>query len=181
MKGARYTAILMLGVAIAAGACSQTGSSNGNANAVNKAAANTNASTNANAASSPASTDPKAATAFSIATPTDTYKTAYDCRQRKDIECLKKVMSKDVQDFLVMMGKDDNKTLDDELRELCDRPQAPTNESRNETITGSTATIEYPDDKGEWHTMDFEKVDAGWQMSAPGGGPKPSDAKPKKP
>jgi len=172
--------LLAAGVALFA-ACSQGGNSNMTTNATNRTAANAGSNTNSTAAASPASSETKSDTALSMATPTDAYKMAYDCRKRKDVECLKRVMSKDVQDFLVMMGEDEKKSLDAMLKELCDRPQAPTNESRNEKITGNTATLEYPDEKGEWHTMDFEKVDAGWQMSAPGGGPKPPDVKTKKP
>ncbi len=54
----------------------------------------------------------------SLATPTDAYKTAYDLRKKKDIEGLKKVMTKDILDFLKMMGEDDKKSLDDMLREM---------------------------------------------------------------
>jgi hypothetical protein len=172
--------LLAAGIALVA-SCSQGANSNVAANATNTASSNTASSTNANMGAPPASANTKTDGSISLATPTDAYKTAYDCRKRKDVECLKKVMSKDVQDFLVMMGEDEKKSLDDMLKELCDRPQAPTNESRGEKITGNTATLEYPDEKGEWHSMDFEKTDAGWQMSAPGGGPKSPDGKTKKP
>ena len=76
-------------------------------------------------------------------------------------------MSKDILDFLTEMGKDDKKTLDDMLKNLCDKPQAPTDESRNEKIDGDTATIEYPDESGKWTTMQFEKVGNEWKMSIP--------------
>jgi len=182
MNMTKYVLALAFAVAVTAlAACNNSGNSNSSANGANTAIANPTKSANSSTSTSPASTDAKTDVAFSLATPTDAYKTAYDCRKRKDIECLKKVMSKDIQDFLVSMGEDDKKSLDTMLKELCERPQAATNESRNEAITGSTATIEYPDENGEWHTMDFEKVDAGWQMSAPGGGPKPADRKSKKP
>ena len=46
------------------------------------------------------------------------------------------VMSKDILDFLEMMGKEDKKSLDDTLKELCETPQGATSESRNEKITG---------------------------------------------
>src|SRR5687768_4105178 len=53
----------------------------------------------------PADTKPAAAvseteTAGSLATPTEAYKTAYELRKKKDIEGLKKVMSKDIKEFL---------------------------------------------------------------------------------
>lgn len=149
-------------------------------NAANSAANNTNKASNSNANAKPEATTAKTdSPAGSMATPTDTYKSAYAYRKNKDIEGLKKVMSQDILDFLKMMGEDDKKSLDDMLKELCDRPQAATAEARNEKITGETATIEYLDETGGWKTMDFEKIGSDWKMGAPKGAGKPGDA-PKK-
>lgn len=138
---------------------------------------NTNSvpNTNADTAATTGKTKSEGGPVGALATPTDTYETAYDCRKRKDIECLKRVMSQDILDFLKMMGEDEKKSLDVMLREICERPQAPTNESRNEKIAGNAATLEYPDESGTWRTMDFEKVGNEWHMTAPGGGPNPGD------
>lgn len=104
----------------------------------------------------------------STGTPTDAYKTAYTARKNKDIEGLKKVLSKDILEFFTMMGGADDKnkkSLDDMLRELCDRPQAVTAETRNEKIDGDKATIEYLDEKGEWGSIDFVKEDGVWKLT----------------
>ena len=145
------------------------------------AANNGNKASNSNANAKPEATTAKAdSPAGSMATPTDTYKSAYAYRKNKDIDGLKKVMSQDILDFLKMMGEDDKKSLDDMLKELCDRPQAATAEARNEKIDGNNATIEYLDENGAWKNMDFEKIGSDWKMGAPKGAGKPGDA-PKKP
>ena len=103
----------------------------------------------------------------SLATPTEAYKTAYTLRKNKDIEGLKKVMSDDIKEFLTMMGEAEKKTLDDVLRDMVEKPQADKAESRNETIKGDRATLEYLDETGKWKTMDFEKVNGKWLLGLP--------------
>jgi|CXWL01.1.fsa_nt_gi hypothetical protein len=105
----------------------------------------------------------------SIATPTDAYKAAYAARKNKDVPALKKLMSKDIIEFFTELGGmgDKKQTLDELLFELCEKPQAPTAEARNEKIDGDTATIEYLDEKGGWSTMDFIKEDGGWKLTIP--------------
>jgi len=158
--------IMAFTAAFVVAGCTNSASTNVNVNGGNR---NTNVVANTHTATAANQTKPQGGPVGSLATPTDTYKTAYDCRKRKDIDCLKRVMSQDILDFLKMMGEDDKKSLDVMLREMCERPQAPTNESRNEKITGNTATLEYPDESGTWRTMDFEKVGSEWRMAAPGG------------
>jgi len=53
------------------------------------------------------------------------------------------------------------------IKEMCDKPQADKAESRNEKIKGDTATVEYLTEKGDWKTMDFEKVDGKWLLGFP--------------
>ena len=104
---------------------------------------------------------------FSLATPTDTYKTGYAARKNKDIAALKRVFAKDALEFLTEVAKAENKTLDDQLKELFERPQAATAETRNEKITGNRASLEYLDEKGEWSTMDFSKEGNDWKIDLP--------------
>ena len=103
----------------------------------------------------------------SLATPTEAYKTAYELRKKGDVAGLKRVMSDDIKEFLTMMGEADKKSLDDMIKEMCDKPQADRAEARNEKISGNSATIEYLTEKGDWKTMDFEKVDGKWLMTFP--------------
>ena len=147
--------------AASTGSCASTGTTNVGIDA-NSAAANTNrpvSNSNAVGTSTTAS--------GSLATPTEAYRTAYDLREKKDIEGLKRVLSKDIQDFLTEVGKADNKSLDQMLAELVERPQGPF-EVRSEKVEGDRAVIEYKDEKGQWKTMDFEKEGGDWKMTVPG-------------
>ncbi|HEY9504230.1 MAG TPA: hypothetical protein VIR01_21500 [Pyrinomonadaceae bacterium] len=110
---------------------------------------------------------PAGPAAGSLATPTDAYKFAYAARQNKDLAGLKRVLSKDALEFLTEIGKEEKKTLDDQLKTLTERPQAAKPETRNEKITGNQATLEYLDEKGKWQTMDFVKDGNDWRIGLP--------------
>lgn len=110
----------------------------------------------------------------SPAAPTEVYKTAYAARKNKDIAALKRVMSKDALEFMSIFVEP-GKTVDDVLLKMTETPQAATDESRNEKITGDKATLEYPDENGKWKTLDFVKENGEWKLTmpmadAPGGG-----------
>ncbi len=125
----------------------------------NQAPANTKVPTAADNTTSPAAAP---------ATPADAYKAAYQARKSKDVAALKRLFAKDILDFFTMLGnleEKDKKTLDQMLLELCEKPQAPTAEVRNEKITGDKATAQYLDEKGGWTTMDFVKEDGQWKLS----------------
>jgi hypothetical protein len=140
---------------------------------------NGNANSAASNAATPAPSDTKLpeaakpetapANGGSLATPTDTYKTGYAARQKKDLAELKRVMSKDALEFLSMMGTEEKKTLDDQLTELAKRPQAATAETRNEKINGDRASLEYLNEKGGWSPMEFVKEGADWKIDLPKG------------
>jgi len=76
-------------------------------------------------------------------------------------------MSKDVLEFLTMMGEGEKKSLDDMIKDMVDRPQADKAEVRKEKISGNRAELEYLTETGEWKTMDFEKVEGKWLMTLP--------------
>ena len=160
MKNIKYLSIIAASILCLVLLGCQKAGSNANANG----ASNANASANANAKpEASAKTETGAA-----GTPTDAYKAAYTARKNKDIEGLKKVLSKDILDFFTMMGGADEKkkkSLDDMLKELCDHPQAATAEARNEKITGDKASIEYLDATGAWRPMDFIKEDGAWKLT----------------
>lgn len=112
------------------------------------------------------STDPAdEKSGFSLATPTDAYKAAYAARKNKDVKGLKRVLSKDMLEFFGILAEDGKSTIDDQLKSLAEKPQNPSNESRNEKITGNTATLEYLNEKGEWKSMDFIKESDGWKLT----------------
>ena len=117
-----------------------------------------------------AKTAPSApAASGSLATPTEAYKFGYEARQRKDIAGLKLVMAKDALEFLTMIGQEEKKTLDDQLKTLADRPQGPTSETRNEKINGNRASLEYLDENGKWVTMELSKEGGEWKIDLPKG------------
>ena len=155
--------ILFLAIAIGCG-CSPAVPDNPANSTANLAGANRIDST-ANTTASTPSSDPSVT--FSLATPTDAYKTAYALREKKDVNGLKRVMSKDVLEFFEMMAKEEKKTVDEEISEMFDHPQGKTPESRNEKIIGNTASVEYHDPDGEWRTMDFVKEGQDWKMTIP--------------
>ncbi len=99
--------------------------------------------------------------------PTAAYKAAYTARKNKDLDGLKKVLSKRAIEFFTDMGKMDKKTLDEALKEMMAQPQAATAEVRSEEITGDKAALEYLDENGKWQPMDFVKEDGTWKMTLP--------------
>lgn len=121
--------------------------------------------TNANLTAVPPAAEKAAA--GSLATPADAYKTAYAARQEKDVEGLKRALSKDALEFFTTIAEADNKTVEDVLRQMAERPQAQTAETRNEKVAGDRATLEYLDEKGKWKTMDFVKEGGDWKLTIP--------------
>ena len=159
------TLITLLAAAIAAFSIACGGAANTGSNANNSAAkAPVNASTPANTAAAP---QDALAPVGSLATPSDAYRTAYALREKKDVAGLKRVLSKDAIEFLTEIGKAENKTLDDTVAQMFEKPQAKTVEVRNEKIDGDHATVEYKDETGAWKTMDFAKEGGEWKMSLP--------------
>jgi hypothetical protein len=144
-----------------------------------KPAANTNtspANANSNAALQPANVNAApvaetnsapASAPGSLATPSDAYRTAYELRKRKDVQGLKKIMSPDILEFLTMMGEDEKKSLDEMIKDMCDKPQADKAEVRNEVIKGDLASVEYLTETGGWKSMDFEKIGGEWKLTFP--------------
>lgn len=151
-------------------ACQKTEPANTNSSTAPVNSSSTALNSPSPAASVPApSPETPSSTVISLATPTDTYKTGYAARKNKDVATLKRVMSKDALAFLADMGSVEKKSLDDLLKELTEKPQAPTPDVRNEKITGNRATLEYLNEKGEWSTMDFTKDGDEWKIDLPKG------------
>jgi hypothetical protein len=150
-------------------ACHKAEHTNSNANSSpTNSSASTSSATPA-AASQPAASPEvsQAPGTISLATPTDTYKTAYAARKNKDLALLKRVFAKNALAFLKEMAGIEKKTLDDQLKELTEKPQAATAETRNEKINGNRATLEYLDEEGKWSTMDFTKEGNDWKIDTP--------------
>jgi hypothetical protein len=156
--------LLTLAVAIMAGAAGCGQGSNTNANttvSVTTAGANTNAT-----AAAPAATA-AAGDSSSAGTPTQAYKAAYAARKDRDAAALKKLMSKDLLEFLTEMGQigDKKQSLDEIL--LDGGKELKSDDTRNEKINGDRATVEYRDEGDDWDVMDFVKEDGVWKMTLP--------------
>ncbi|MEP6849460.1 MAG: hypothetical protein ABI999_11435 [Acidobacteriota bacterium] len=105
----------------------------------------------------------------SLATPSEAYKTAFAARKNKNIAEIKRVLSKDMLEFFTMIGDGEKKSLDDELRQLAEAPQGPSDDTRNERIAQDTATVEYLDENGKWKQMDIVKEGNDWKLTIPKG------------
>jgi hypothetical protein len=68
-------------------------------------------------------------------------------------------------EFFMEMGKMENRTADDMLKEMVEQPQAKTAEVRNEKIYDDEAVLEYLDEKGAWKPMDFIKDGDDWKIT----------------
>jgi predicted lipid-binding transport protein (Tim44 family) len=171
-------ALVALGTATACHSTTTAGTNSANPPA-NSSAAPTGPRADKETADKPAAPevavkDSDKTSTVSAATPTEAYKAAYAARQNKDVAALKKLMSKDALEFLEIFSEP-GKSIDDTLRKMMETPQAATDESRNEKITGETATIEYPDGQGKWKKMDFIKEGGEWKLHIPK--PDPKDVK----
>ncbi len=102
------------------------------------------------------------------ASPTEAYKNAFTARQNKDIEGLKRLLSKKLITFLTDTGKLESKTLADQLKELTKRPQAQIALVRDEKIYDDEAKLEYLDENGMWIEMSFVKEGGEWKLTLPG-------------
>lgn len=126
-----------------------------------------NTAANKAALPEPANKEAEKPSTASLSTPTEVYKFAHKARKNKDMEGLKKVMSKEALEFFAIFS--DDGSLDQGLMKMTETPQAATDESRNEKISGDTATLEYPDAQGKWKTIDFVRENGEWKLSFPKG------------
>jgi hypothetical protein len=165
----RATFILTVSAVVVWTTACQTKTQPGSEN-VNRGVTNANTQTAAN--NQPEVPKPEASApsnSGSLATPSETYQTGYAARQAKDLATLKRVLSKDALQFLTEVGKEEQKTLDDQLRTLAEKPQASTAETRNEKINGDRASLEYLNEKGKWVSMEFVKEGNDWKIDLPKG------------
>ena len=97
--------------------------------------------------------------------PTATAKAFYDAAKAKDAAGIKSTMSKGSLEMMETIAKSQKKTLDEALKEPSSSPPPPNFESRNEKITGDTATLEVKDEKGNWDSIPFVKEDGQWKIA----------------
>jgi hypothetical protein len=80
---------------------------------------------------------------------------------------MKKSLSKGTLDMFDKLGKAQNKSTDDLLKDVDkDDKSEKMPETRNEKITGDTATLEVKNDKTEkWDTLPFVKENGKWKIA----------------
>ena len=101
--------------------------------------------------------------------PSATFKAYFDAQQKKDIAGMKQALSKTSLVMMEKSAKQQQLTLDKMIQTQLDNPSAKIDkfpETRNEKISGDTATIELKnDDANRWDTMYFVKEDGGWKIA----------------
>ncbi len=98
--------------------------------------------------------------------PTETMKALNDASKTKDVETIKKLVSKGTLDLLNKAAKDQNTTVDELLKKDDGSPFQELPETRNEKITGDAATIEVKNNAtNDWETLPFVKEDGIWKIA----------------
>jgi len=98
--------------------------------------------------------------------PTDVMKTLYEASKTKDVEAVKKSISKGTLALFEESAKAQNTTVDELLRKDEGAPFKELPEMRNEKIEGDTATIELKSmTTNNWETVPFVKEDRIWKLA----------------
>ena len=101
--------------------------------------------------------------------PTATFKAFFAAQQKKDVVGMKKNLSKTSLAIMEKSAKEQNKSIDDAIKEQLDNPASKTDkipETRNEKINGNEATLQlHNEDTNKWDTMYFVKEDNAWKIA----------------
>jgi Domain of unknown function (DUF4878) len=97
--------------------------------------------------------------------PTATAKAFYEAVKAKDAAGIKNTMSKGSLEMMEKFAKMQNKSLDEALKEPSGAPPPTSFESKDEVITGDTATLQVKDEKGNWESIPFVKEDGKWKIA----------------
>jgi hypothetical protein len=102
-------------------------------------------------------------------TPTATFKAFFEAQQKKDVAGMKKNLSKTSLAIMEKSAKEQNKSIDDAIKEQLDNPASKTDkipETRNEKINGNEATLElHNEETNKWDMMYFAKEDGAWKIA----------------
>ena len=98
--------------------------------------------------------------------PTETMRALNEASKKKDVETIKKLISKETSELLEQSAKDQNSTVDALLRKDSGAPFQKLPEMRNEKITGDTATVEIKNTADEnWESMPLVKENGVWKIA----------------
>lgn len=145
-----YQITILILFALMFGACSSTQSTN---------TATANQPTTETKATNESSPANQTALAGS---PTEVLKIFTEATKKKDIETIKKTLSKSMMRVVEETAKRQNISVDEMLMKV----EAPGGELKNEKIEGDTATVEIKNEAAsENDLMPFVKEDGGWKIA----------------
>lgn len=94
--------------------------------------------------------------------PTEVLKTFTEATKKKDVETVKKTLSKSMMKVVEETAKKQNISVDEMLMKVA----APGGELKNEKIEGDSATVEIKNEAtGEYDEMPFVKEDGSWKIA----------------
>ena len=99
------------------------------------------------------------------ASPTDVLKTFIEASKKKDVEAIKKTLSKGSLDLAEEAAKKQNITVDELFKKDDTKMSEELPELRNEKIEGDTATVEVKDNVGGYDTLPFVRENGGWKLA----------------
>ena len=101
--------------------------------------------------------------------PTSTFKAFFEAQKKKDVEGMKKTLSKGSLAMIEKGAKEQNKSVDKVLTEGLEKPGGSTDkmpEYRNEKIDGDNATLEVQNEETKkWDKVYFVKEDGDWKLA----------------
>lgn len=98
--------------------------------------------------------------------PTETLKALSEASKKKDVESIKQKVSKGTLELLEQSAKRENKSVDELLAQENNAPFEELPETRNEKITGDTATVEVKNNvSGGYETIPFVKENGEWKVA----------------
>lgn len=104
----------------------------------------------------------QASSAQSGTSPTATMNAYYDALKKKDVEAVKKTVSKGYLTMLESAGVSAERAF----QPMMDRLPAARPATRNEKIDGDRATLEMRnEEQGRWDTVHFVKEDGAWKIA----------------
>ena len=100
------------------------------------------------------------------ASPTETLQTFLEASKKKDVETIKKTLSKGTMSIIEDAARMQNTTVDELLKKDSGVPLKELPETRNEKIEGDAATVEVKNVvTGEFDRIPFVKEEDGWKIA----------------
>jgi len=103
--------------------------------------------------------------AQSTASPTETLKTFIEASRKKDVETIKKSLSKASLEMAEKSAQEHSTTVDALLKKDDVQISEQLPEIRNEKIEGETATVEIKDSANGYETLPFVKENGSWKIA----------------